>query len=155
MSSNLALFAIIQRTMNLLPLLLTFSIVVLGFSELIVFNEEVLLALCFLSFVVVSYCAGEAAVSTSFEDQAKRVESSLLNAFKDQKSSLKSEGLSFSLMLSTSYAIACLAAAKAFSTKALTAKYINEVDQKLSHEVYSLFSIKTSGKDNALWLRLL
>lgn len=59
------------------------------FLEVLVFNEEVLLTLCFISFVFFVYHTQRAVVSSIFEDRAKKMEAEVLVALEErQKSTL-------------------------------------------------------------------
>jgi hypothetical protein len=61
---------------------LAFLILVASFSELIVFNEEVLLALCFIGFIFFAYSYLNQTVFDIFQDRADKFEADLLSAFK-------------------------------------------------------------------------
>jgi hypothetical protein len=58
------------------------------FTEFLVFNEEVLLALCFLSFVVVAFNFFNDTVFDSLAERASKFEAELLSAFKAKHTSI-------------------------------------------------------------------
>jgi hypothetical protein len=62
-------------------ILFLFIFSVLCFIEFIVFNEEILLALCFFSFIFFSFNTLSNTVLESFEDRASKFESELLFSF--------------------------------------------------------------------------
>lgn len=66
---------------NLFLVALAFLTLVFSFLEIIVFNEEVLLALCFIAFVFFAYSSLNATVFDIFDDRAKKFEADLLLAF--------------------------------------------------------------------------
>ena len=66
--------------------LLIFSL--LCFVEFIVFNEEVLLALCFFSFIFFSFNTLSDSVAESFESRALKFENDLLVSFDITKKSI-------------------------------------------------------------------
>ena len=86
-SSNLTLSAIcfsavtIQPKMNAKFISLSIIILIAGFFEFIVFNEEVLLALCFISFVFFAYSYLGETIFSIFDDRAKKFESDILVVF--------------------------------------------------------------------------
>jgi hypothetical protein len=69
-------------------LLLSALILLVSFLELLVFNEEVLLALCFIAFVFFAYSFLGQTVFSIFDDRSKKFETDLLHAFK-----IKLEGI--------------------------------------------------------------
>ena len=69
-----------------LPLLLLIG----SFTEIIVFNEEVLLALCFVFFVFCAYSYLSDTVSEAFESRAAKFESDILAAFQSKYISIES-----------------------------------------------------------------
>jgi hypothetical protein len=79
--------------MYLLPSII---IVILAgsFLEIIVFNEEVLLALCFIAFVFFAYGYLNKTVFEMFEDRASKFETDLLFAFKTKYSQIVSHSKS-------------------------------------------------------------
>lgn len=62
-------------------ILFLFIFSILCFIEFIVFNEEILLALCFFSFIFFSFNTLSTTVLESFEDRASKFESELLFSF--------------------------------------------------------------------------
>ena len=63
--------------------------------EFIVFNEEILLALCFFSFVFFSFNSFSDSVFTSLSERASKFESDFLVSFSVKKKSLKSDFQTF------------------------------------------------------------
>jgi len=76
---------------NFYIILLGFIILVASFLELLVFNEEILLTLCFLSFIFFIYTSLGDSISSNFSDQARKYESGLLTAFNDRFTVIKSQ----------------------------------------------------------------
>jgi hypothetical protein len=72
------------------PKFISLSIIILvaGFIELIVFNEEVLLALCFISFVFFAYSYLNETIFDIFNDRAKKFESDILVAFESKHNAI-------------------------------------------------------------------
>jgi len=64
-------------------------IILFSFLEVLVFNEEVLLALCFLSFVFYAYCSIGSSVEDTFKDQTTSVETKFLFVFGNEFNLLK------------------------------------------------------------------
>lgn len=85
-------------------IILAFLILVASFTELLVFNEEVLLALCFVAFVFFAYSYLGQTVLSIFEDRASKFEADLLQAF----------GSNFNSTLSSFYELLII---KGFSSK--------------------------------------
>ena len=52
-----------------------------SFSELLIFNEEVLLALCFVSFVFFAYSYLNETIAAIFADRANKFETDIIAAF--------------------------------------------------------------------------
>jgi hypothetical protein len=71
--------------MNIKLIILSILILVAGFCEIIVFNEEVLLALCFVSFVFFAYSYLSQTVFAVFDDRAKKFEADILVAFNSKR----------------------------------------------------------------------
>jgi hypothetical protein len=67
---------------NIFTFALIFLILVASFTEIIVFNDEVLLSLCFIAFVFFAYSSLNKTFFDIFEDRANKFESDLLLAFK-------------------------------------------------------------------------
>jgi type IV secretory pathway TrbL component len=63
----------------------------LSFFDFIVFNEEILLTLCFLSFLFYCFNTLSESVFSSFESRAAKFEQDLLLSFSVTKSSLTSD----------------------------------------------------------------
>ena len=76
--------------MNAKFISLSILILIAGFIELIVFKEEVLLALCFISFVFFAYSYLGDTVFSIFDDRAKKFESDILVAFDAKHSAITS-----------------------------------------------------------------
>ena len=88
--------------MKFLPLLLVSILLLLsGFSEFVVFNEEILLALCFVSFVFFAYSYLNETVYTFFSDYAAKIETDLVTSFQARYNSIlvAAKGLVFSFKL--------------------------------------------------------
>jgi hypothetical protein len=67
---------------HILIIVLALLILISSFLEIIVFNEEVLLALCFIAFVFFAYTYLNNTFFAIFEDHANKIETDLLLAFK-------------------------------------------------------------------------
>jgi hypothetical protein len=65
-----------------------FFFVVLSFFDFIVFNEEILLTLCFLSFLFYCFNTLSESISSSFEARAAKFEDDLLSTFASSKNIL-------------------------------------------------------------------
>ena len=76
--------------MNAKNLSLSVLILIGSFSELIVFNEEVLLALCFISFVFFAYNYMSETIAAIFVDRAVKFEADILVAFEAKHSAISS-----------------------------------------------------------------
>ena len=63
---------------------LPIAIAVLSFGEILVFNEEVLLTLCFIAFLFYIYTSLGQTTQKSFEDAALKIEVSFLQSAVDQ-----------------------------------------------------------------------
>lgn len=74
--------------MNAKFISLSILILIAGFLEVIVFNEEVLLALCFVSFVFFAYSYLNETVFAIFDDRAKKFESDILIAFESKHAAI-------------------------------------------------------------------
>jgi len=68
---------------------------VMCFFELIVFNEEILLALCFFSFIFFSFNSMGDSIFDTFQSRASKFEEDLLISFNSSKESLGSKFLGF------------------------------------------------------------
>jgi hypothetical protein len=68
-----------------------FLVSILSFFDFIVFNEEILLALCFLSFLFYCFNTLSESVFSSFESRALKFEQDLLLSFNVSKLSLITE----------------------------------------------------------------
>jgi len=55
-----------------------------GFTELLVFNEEVLLTLCFIAFIFFAFSYSNVAVADIFQDRVAKFESDLLSTFQSR-----------------------------------------------------------------------
>jgi len=64
--------------MNFSTIILALIILIFSFTEIIVFNEEVLLALCFVAFVFFAYSKLNDSISMFFKDNALKLENDLL-----------------------------------------------------------------------------
>ena len=64
--------------MNFLTIILALIILIFSFTEILVFNEEVLLALCFIAFVFFAYSKLNNTISSFFKDNALKLENELL-----------------------------------------------------------------------------
>lgn len=78
---------------NFYVIFLGFLILIASFLELLVFNEEVLLTLCFLSFIFFIYTSLGESISSNFSEQARKYENGLLSAFNDKFVILKDQVL--------------------------------------------------------------
>jgi hypothetical protein len=67
----------------------------LSFFEIIIFNEEILLTLCFLSFLFYAFNSLSDSVFSSFEQRASKFEQDLLFSFTVSKSALISDFSSY------------------------------------------------------------
>lgn len=67
-------------------IILSVVILVFSFLEVIVFDEEVLLALCFVCFIFFAYSYLSNSIYDIFEDRANKFESDLLLAFEEKYS---------------------------------------------------------------------
>ena len=67
-----------------------FGFVILSFFDIIVYNEEVLLTLCFLSFLFYCFNTLSESVFASFESRAAKIELDLLQTFSSTNSALLS-----------------------------------------------------------------
>lgn len=63
---------------NFLTIILALIILIFSFTEILVFNEEVLLALCFIAFVFFAYSKLNNTISSFFKDNALKLENELL-----------------------------------------------------------------------------
>ena len=72
-------------------ILAIFLVSILSFFDFIVFNEEILLALCFLSFLFYCFNTLSESVFSSFESRALKFEQDLLLSFNVSKLSLITE----------------------------------------------------------------
>jgi hypothetical protein len=68
-----------------------FFFVLFSFFDIIVFNEEILLTLCFLSFLFYCFNTLSESVASSFEARAAKFEDDLLGSFNIGKNVLISE----------------------------------------------------------------
>jgi len=104
--------------MSAMPfILLSVLILIASFSEIIIFNEEILLTLCFICFVFFSYRYLGHSLFTMFDDRAKKFEIDILVAFESKHgaisayvndlivSRLISGGLSLFLLTVDSYTV--------------------------------------------------
>ena len=98
--------------MQFIVLSLPFLLLVGSFTEVIVFNEEVLLALCFVFFVFCAYSYLNESVTEAFESRATKFESDILAAFQSKYITIVtfSSGLLESKAVLTGFALyeACL-----------------------------------------------
>jgi hypothetical protein len=67
----------------------------LCFLEIVVFNEEILLALCFFSFIFFAFNSMGDSIYDSFQSRAAKFEEDLLISFSATKESLNSKFTSF------------------------------------------------------------
>jgi hypothetical protein len=74
--------------MNIKFLVLAFAIGIASFSELLIFNEEVLLALCFISFVFFAYSYLNETIAAIFADRANKFETDIIAAFEAKYNSI-------------------------------------------------------------------
>jgi len=77
--------------------MLSVLILLLSFLEIIVFNEEVLLALCFISFVLFAYNFLNVTVFTIFLDRANKFETDLLQALHVKFEGVKKDASAYKL----------------------------------------------------------
>ena len=93
-------------------ILTIFLLSILSFFDFIVFNEEILLALCFLSFLFYCFNTLSDSVFSSFEARALKFEQDLLLSFNITKLSLTNEFNSYlklrSFLEQFSILMACL-----------------------------------------------
>ena len=75
-----------------------FLFIALCLVEFIVFNEEILLALCFFSFIFYCFNSLSASVFNSFEDRASKFESDLLISYSTHKTTLINNFQTFFLL---------------------------------------------------------
>jgi hypothetical protein len=87
---------------NFYIILLGFIILVASFLELLVFNEEILLTLCFLSFIFFVYTSLGDSISSNFSEQARKYENGLLIAFNEKFSLLKDQIRSLNTLINIS-----------------------------------------------------
>jgi hypothetical protein len=122
--------------------LLIFSL--LCFVEFIVFNEEVLLALCFFSFIFFSFNTLSDSVAESFESRALKFENDLLVSFDITKKSITTNF--FSLIELRNFVLQ----SKIFFTSILV--YINLIKTFAIHQLVSNTLSITASKLNELQL---
>ena len=67
--------------MSISVVVLPLSIIFFSFSEILVFNEEVLLALCFVAFVFYAYSSLGQSAEKAFADQSVSIEAKFLLLF--------------------------------------------------------------------------
>jgi hypothetical protein len=72
-------------------ILAIFVLCALSFLDIIVFNEEILLTLCFLSFLFYCFNTLSDSIFSSFEDRASKFEQDLLLSFSITKQSLTND----------------------------------------------------------------
>ena len=75
-------------------------IILFSFIEVLVYNEEVLLALCFLAFIFYAYSSVGASVDRAFSDQTAATEAKFLVAFDSKFVALKSSLDSYKALVS-------------------------------------------------------
>lgn len=83
--------------MNFKLISLSIAILIASFLELIIFNEEVLLALCFVSFVFFAYSYLNETVASIFSDRASKFEADIITAFEAKYVSITSYANELSL----------------------------------------------------------
>ena len=76
-------------------ILTIFTLSLLSFFEIIVFNEEILLTLCFLCFLFYVFNTLSDSIFSSFEQRASKFEDDLLSSFTVSKSALISDFSSY------------------------------------------------------------
>lgn len=76
--------------MNIKFAILSLLFLVSSFTEIIIFNEEVLLAFCFIAFVFFVYSYLSDTVFAIFDDRAKKFEGDIVFAFESKYNSVKS-----------------------------------------------------------------
>ena len=69
-------------------ILAIFFLSLFSMFDIIVFNEEILLTLCFLSFLFYCFNTLSDSIFSSFEDRASKFEQDLLTTFDNKKSTL-------------------------------------------------------------------
>ena len=69
-------------------IVLSVLILIAGFTEILVFNEEILLALCFVSFVFCAFCFLSDTVFSIFAERSAKIESDLAVAYQRKLMSL-------------------------------------------------------------------
>lgn len=89
--------AITTTKMNFKLISLSIAILIASFLELIIFNEEVLLALCFVSFVFFAYSYLNETVASIFSDRASKFEADIITAFEAKYVSITSYANELSL----------------------------------------------------------
>lgn len=77
--------------MNIKFIGLSLVILAAGFAEVIVFNEEVLLALCFIFFVFFAYSYIGSSVLAIFSDRSAKFEADILLAFESKHHAIKAK----------------------------------------------------------------
>ena len=76
--------------MNLKFIILAVCLLIGSFTELVVFNEEILLAFCFIAFVFFAYSFLSDTVFSISDDRAKKFESDIIFAFESKYLNVKS-----------------------------------------------------------------
>jgi len=74
-------------------------IAILSFSEVLVFNEEVLLALCFLAFIFYAYSFVGQLIQSAFDDISQKIETNFLQSTVDQVVALFVAFLTYTALL--------------------------------------------------------
>ena len=72
-------------------ILILFLITICSAFDFIVYNEEVLLTICFLSFIFYSFNTTSASVQSMFEDRAAKFEQDLLQSFVATQTAITSD----------------------------------------------------------------
>lgn len=106
--------------------------------EFIVFNEEILLALCFFSFIFYCFNTLSESVFNSFEDRASKFESDLLVSFASNKNVLINNFQSFFMLRGFNVKFKILLTTVVFYFKQFTLYSIH----KFSSSVFSFSSSK-------------
>jgi hypothetical protein len=115
-----------------------FFFCLLSFFDFIVFNEEILLALCFLSFLFYCFNTLSDSVFNSFEDRASKFESDLLISYSSQKNMLINNFQNFFMLRGFSSKFKILLTTVAFYFKQVSSYAIH----KSSSSIFAFSSSK-------------
>lgn len=115
-------------------------IVIFSFLEIIVFDEEVLLALCFVSFIFFAYSYLNLSIYELFEDRSNKFETDLLIAFEGKYSQMLILSKSFSLDKSLSKKISIVSKLEKASLKTLKASLLMKLNAHINNLVTTLLN---------------